>query len=514
MPRWHQGYVSDIDYTTGFIREATPAWLHFVALLLGHRAPAPSGRLRVADLGCGHGVTAAVIAAASPDTEVWGFDFNPRHIDSARRLASAAGLDNLHFEERAFADLAASPIGAWPEFDIVTLHGVWSWISPESCRHVTAFLDRFLRPGGLAYVSYNTLAGWASMLPVQRMMHWMAKSEPGRSDEAVRSVLAFVGQLREGHAAFFTQNPMAGARLDPAATVDARYLAHEYLHAQWNPMAVADVAAELAGAKCAYLGSATLPDNLLEVSVPAALVPVVNAIRDPIMREMAADLACARPFRRDIYHRGAGALTAREAQTQLDLTAIVGLGHRPGGELTFDCALGKMTGRPEVYDLLLERLLDGPLTIGEAHALPMFSNGPKNDVLQAFALLVSSARAHPVLATPSDGAASRRLNAAIIGLNAGGADIPWLAAPLVGTAIQIDVVETLVVGEMRAGRAADVAALTDAVFRILQASGRSVQREGAPIGDETAARRAIGDAVAVTLSRRVGLFQRLGILEG
>jgi len=55
----------------------------------------------------------------------------------------------------------------------------------------------------------------------------------------------------------------------------------------------------------------TLADNLLEASVPAAAGALVAAIRDPLVREMAADLACARGFRRDIYHRGAGRLPAR-----------------------------------------------------------------------------------------------------------------------------------------------------------------------------------------------------------
>lgn len=513
MPRWQQGYVVDVEYTGGFIREMTPAWLHFVALLLGHRAPAPSGRLRVADLGCGHAITAAVIAASSPDAEVWGFDFNPVHVDSGRRLASAAGLANLHIEERAFADLAEAPPGTWPEFDIVSLHGVWSWIAPETRRHITAFLDRFLRPGGLVYVSYNTLAGWACLLPVQRLMHWMAKSEPGRSDEAVQSALQVIARLSAGDAAYFVQNPLARTRLGPTATADPRYLAHEYLNAHWNPTAMADVATELARAKCTYLGSATLTDNLLEASVPAALVPVVNAIRDPLVREMLSDLASARAFRRDIYHRGAGRLPPAEAQAMLGRTAIVGLGQPAGEDLSVACGVGQLNARRDICDPLLERLLAGPLTVGEARDLPALRHAPLTDVLKAFALLVSTAHALPVLAAPSDGAAARRFNAAVAALNAIGGDLPWLASPLAGTALPADVLETLIVGEMLAGRGTDAAALTACVFSQLQRSDRSMQRDGHPVADEAAARGLVGETVAAMLAQRGSLFRRLGILD-
>lgn len=54
-----------------------------------------------------------------------------------------------------------------PAFDCVMLHGVYSWVGPETRRAVVRFLDRFLKPGGVAYVSYNSLAGWVQLLPMQ-----------------------------------------------------------------------------------------------------------------------------------------------------------------------------------------------------------------------------------------------------------------------------------------------------------------------------------------------------------
>ncbi len=66
MAIWDDGYVTDIVYTTNFFRETTPGWLATTALLLGHRPPDLTRPFRYADLGCGHGLTAAVVAAAFP----------------------------------------------------------------------------------------------------------------------------------------------------------------------------------------------------------------------------------------------------------------------------------------------------------------------------------------------------------------------------------------------------------------------------------------------------------------
>ena len=181
--------------------------------------------------------------------------------------------------------------------------------------------------------------------------------------------------------------------------------------------------------------------------------------------------------------------------------------------LAFPCVLGQVPGRREIYDPLLERLLDGPMTVAEARALPRFRAAPLSDLLQAFALLVSGGHAHPVLAAPTHGAAARRFNAAVIRLNALGGDIPWLASPLAGTALPADVMETLIAGALLDGAGADVPALVEAVFGRLRGSGRSVQRDGKAVSDEAAARALVGASVAAMLGRRGDPFRRLGILD-
>ncbi len=97
MAHWDHGYVTDVVYTNNFYRETTPAWLASTALLLGHRPPDLAGAFRYADLGCGNGFTALTVAATSPQAEVWGFDFNPAHIEAAREPGGAGRPDQRAF---------------------------------------------------------------------------------------------------------------------------------------------------------------------------------------------------------------------------------------------------------------------------------------------------------------------------------------------------------------------------------------------------------------------------------
>ena len=75
----------------------------------------------------------------------------------------------------------------------------------------------------------------------------------------------------------------------------------------------------------------------------------------------------------------------------------------------------------------------------------------------------------------------RRLNLTIARANASAADLPRLAAPAIGSAIGVDILETLLVGELLAGKPADVGALAAELVGMLGRSGRSVQRDGKPV---------------------------------
>lgn len=53
---------------------------------------------KIADIGCGHGSSSILLAAAYPNSTIHGFDFHAPSIERARAKAEDAGLDNVHFE--------------------------------------------------------------------------------------------------------------------------------------------------------------------------------------------------------------------------------------------------------------------------------------------------------------------------------------------------------------------------------------------------------------------------------
>src|ERR1700722_19002549 len=242
MARWDHGYVTDVAYTTNAYQETMPSWLAACSVLLGYRPPDLGVPFRYADLGCGNGVSALIVAATNPQAEVWGFDFNPTHIENARVMADRAKLTNVQFDDISFATLAQGDAGVPDNFDIIVSHGVLSWVSLENRRHLTSIIGQRLRPGGLAYLSYNVSAGWSGVAPIRLLMRQLAEADRRRTDQSIPDIFQVIDQLRAGGATFFAVHPALEPWVEQMKTQDPRYLAHEFLNRDWHPVMFAEVA--------------------------------------------------------------------------------------------------------------------------------------------------------------------------------------------------------------------------------------------------------------------------------
>jgi len=511
--RWDEGYVTDVTYTSNVYSETTPSWLSLTALLLGQRSPDLARPFRYADLGCGNGMTAVFVAATCPQAEVWGFDFNPAHIETARRWAAAAGLGNITFVETSLAALAALPANGLPEFDFIVAHGLLSWISPENRRLLIEVIGQRLRAGGLAYLSYNVATGWGAMLPLHTLMRLIAEARPERSDLAVRVIFDQLARLKDGGAKYFAANPAIEAQLDTMRKSDDRYLAHELLGAHWHPLMAASVMDAMAAVKCQFLGSAALTDNIDVFAQPPGMVPLIAEASDARLRETLRDCGKAQAFRRDVYRRGVVPVSPTEHVALLDALSFVRIAALPVGDVSFTTDAGTLTGRPELYQPLLALLSSGPLTVAASRRTEAFATRPIGELMQAFMLLAGGGFVHPMLPDPGAGqSATRALNRAIARANAYSLDMPRLAAPAIGSAIAADALETLVVGQLLDGAAADETALAGQVLEVLRRSGRRLERPGGVVDDPAEAVRLVGKLVGNTLGSRLDLLRMLGVV--
>lgn len=234
MSDWTSGYVTKVGYSANYYVYLLPRLLSFAALARGVAAPGGgSEKLRVLELGCGQGVSANIIAAANPELDYTAIDFNPAHIANAQALAAAAGTPNVHFFESSFEDIANDPASEC--FDVVTLHGIYSWVSAANREHIIRIARDKLRPGGMLYLSYNTYPGWASFVPIRKMLLDVIADNPNAPifDQLDQGFRLFE-QLTKLKSQYLQTMPALVSSMEQLKSQDRSYVVHEFLNQDWT----------------------------------------------------------------------------------------------------------------------------------------------------------------------------------------------------------------------------------------------------------------------------------------
>lgn len=441
---WTAGYVADVAYTHGFYRDMTPSHLRFALLLKTFRPP--EGAFTYCELGFGQGFGLNLLAAANPEGEFWGTDFNPSHAAGARLLGESAGADNLHVFDRSFAEFLASDL---PDFDFICLHGVWTWVSDENRRLIVEFLHRRLKPGGVVYISYNTLPGWAGVMPLRELMtgHAALTSDPmlARIDRAVE----FAGRVKNTQAGFFPANPLASARLDRLSKMNRNYLAHEYFNRDWRPFYFFEVARELAAAKLSYAGSANLTDHVDAVNLKPEAQQLLSEVTEPTYRETVRDFLTNQNFRRDLFVRGAPRLSAADQAERLMSVRATLLSGPEVVPLKRAFPVGELDLRADIYQPILAVLAVGSCTLGELARHPTLAALGVARILQAITLLTALGNVSVTtgLDPEVDGATRRRradrFNACVLDRSRLDDEMQWLASPFTAGGASTSILERL-----------------------------------------------------------------------
>ena len=170
---WHQHHPSLFKGTERFFRPGYAAHLvdEWIPALNGVEAVLKGQGAKVADVGCGHGTSTMLMAAAYPDATFFGFDYHEPSVQRARELADEAGLG-----ERVRFEVASAQGFPGNDYDLVAffdcLHdmgdptgaashvlqslkpgGTWMIVEPFANDN----LKDNLNPVGRVYYSFSTL---------------------------------------------------------------------------------------------------------------------------------------------------------------------------------------------------------------------------------------------------------------------------------------------------------------------------------------------------------------------
>ncbi len=478
---WSEGYVSDINYPAAFFREQSPGHLNFSCILNGYEPIAIDRPFTYMELGSGQGLTANILAASNPQGKFYAVDFNPSHVSISQQLSEYAELDNLEILEASFSDLAAGKF-TLPQFDFVTMYGVYSWVDGNNQKHIVNFLKRYLKPGGIVYINYNAMPGWCAALPLQRLLLEMSKNILMTTDK-LQLGRKMVEALKKVGAKSMQDNPNLQYRINSLYKDKEGYLAHEYMDHGWRPLYHADVVRDVAAAKLNYVASAELSRAFPELFLSDAQRDILQKIPKQEVRETVLDYMTNTSFREDIFIRGARKMNVARQNEWLGYCGVALTTVPLMISLDFKLPIGMLKADERSYMPLLDALVKRPHALVELVKLPGLSDKNLLDIAKMAALLTSSGQASTYFTFHSNlpDAPSLRMNRALAELSQYSDNYRALASPLLGNGVRSGLIQRLLYKLLPAGVSANemkIEFLTTQLSDILCSQGAKLEKDG------------------------------------
>jgi SAM-dependent methyltransferase len=449
---WTAGYVADIGYTYGYYHELNPLRAR---LAFANANVACPEFTTACELGFGQGLSANIHAAAS-GVEWYGTDFNPAQAGYAQELARSSGAAAKLYDE-AFGEFCNRR--DLPDFDFISLHGIWSWISDENRHVIVDFVRRKLKVGGVLYISYNTQPGWASFAPMRHLMtqHAEVLGAEGRGIvNRVEGALEFASKFLDTKPLYAAANPQIAERLNKLKEQNRQYLAHEYFNRDWHPMHFATVAEWLAPAKVSFACSAHFLDQIDAIHLTPQQQQFLKDLPDDMLRQSVRDFMINAQFRRDYWVKGRRDVGLLDRSDAIRNTRVLLLQHRSNITLKVSGALGEIVLLEKIYNPVLDALESYEVkTVGQLQAELAPQGIDLSQLLQTVMVLIGAGCLTPVQA---DGAITKArkqcdaLNMHLLLKARGNNDVATLASPVIGGGVAVNRFQQLFLLALKEGK--------------------------------------------------------------
>lgn len=438
MQNWTSGYVAEIGYTYGYYSELNPIRAKLAFLYAGLVPPNEHGIH--CELGFGQGLSTNINAAAM-NSKWYGNDFNPSQVSYAQELVNISGA-NAELTDQSFQKFCTRT--DLPQFDSIGLHGIWSWISDENRKVIVDFVRNNLKVGGVLYISYNSLPGWANFIPMRHLMNAHVEIMGSTGNGKIKNIkesINFVKKLCEANPNYIKINPQVLERIKNIEKQEKNYLAHEYYNKDWEPMHFTEISNWLEDAKLQFACSANLLDQIDNINLTSEQIAILSEIDDINLKELVRDFCINQQFRRDYWVKGVRKLNIHDQiEVFLELKIVL---IKPVEEikLVISGPQGEVKLNEKIYKPIINTLTNYSIKkIGQIKEEIKENNINQNNIFQAIYILIALGHMAVVQEDKNIEKAkvkTEKLNNFILKKSTKNAEINYIASPVVGAGISL-----------------------------------------------------------------------------
>ncbi len=384
-------YRTDIEYMTLFNNKQAPVVLNYVAALNGLPIIDLNGGFRYCDLGCGSGLTLTTLAAAYPQGEFWGVDFNANHIRMGRARVEATGLPNVKFVEASFTKLKDLE---FPKFDFVAINGTLSWLGEEPRNGALDFMKDTLQDGGLGYLHYMSMPGHMYQPPICRLASDYYNQLTGDLEEKVFLTKEFLRGFMQTQKLYFEQSPPAKGFIQRMLDSGTSLFLHDYLSNVREAYYFDDIDNMMRQRNCYYAGSAEFFYNHLQLVVPMESRDLFRGVRDRSGIEAIKDFVGVIGGRTDVFIKSASGQPIAVQGDPLENMIFGGMSF-PDNQMTINFSGAVVQLGTEPAATLIRILKEKPRSLAELYQMEALAAYGSHDIRKALTQTIAAHKIEP-----------------------------------------------------------------------------------------------------------------------
>lgn len=307
-----QSGYDEFPYQSFAFPQTHPDRLATIGLLFGV-APTPVDRCKVLEIGCASGGNLIPMAASLPNSQFVGIDLSPVQVRQGVADVAALELTNIRLLSMNVMDFGED-FGA---FNYIIAHGVYSWVPNDVQERILAICARQLAPGGIAYISYNTLPGWRMRGAVREAMRYHTRQFPDAKTRVTqaRAMLDFLAEsVQSDNSAY---GMMLRSEAESVRKQADYYILHDHLEEVNEPLYFYQFIERAMRHGLRYLAEADFTSMLPKDFAPQVAQTLARIAPDVLKREQFMDFLRNRTFRQTLLIREAVALNRKLSPVQV-----------------------------------------------------------------------------------------------------------------------------------------------------------------------------------------------------
>lgn len=362
MSNWNQKFKYDLPSAYASSKEINPAYLHYVLTSKGFACPdLKEGNSLI--IGSGKSLP-LTLQTACKSSNWQGVEFNPNLVNMAKRRAKQCQI-NIDLSSDDLSEFAKRD--NLPKFDLICLHGVWSWISKEDQELIVDIVAKHLNDGGIFFISYNCTVGMINYESVRDLINLYDKTKNLSSIDDQQRVLnigQFIFPIAELNPAYVVSQPDFANRIQDA-TCNPKPFLSDSLNTYWSMDHFSEVAQRLERADVGYVCSAKSADHLDHINLTKEQIEFLEPLIGNNLYEETRDFILNQRFRHDIYIKGALPLSPDEYLSELSSHFVVMLSDLSDFDYKLVGNRGDVELNKAIYEPLINILGDNePKNIG------------------------------------------------------------------------------------------------------------------------------------------------------